>query len=83
MVIGYYVDDTTEWVEVFNDRNPQEWDEKEMLLYKDDIYIRTGVQYMDEGVHRYGSVEVRIEWVEAINMIYALTKVYGEKYFAM
>lgn len=83
MVIGYYVDDTTEWVEVFNDRNPQAWDEKDMLFYKDSIYLRTGVQWMENGKHQCGGVEVQIEWVEAINMIYALAKVYGDKYFAM
>lgn len=84
MVIGYYEDDTTKWVTVFDDSNPQEWDEQEMLLYKDNIYIRMNVNYWDnEGIMRYGSVEVRIEWVEAINMIYALMKVYGDKYFTV
>ena len=84
MVIGYYEDDTTKWVTVFDDSNPQEWDEQEMLLYKDNIYIRMDVSYWDdEGIHRYGSVEVRIEWAEAINMIYTLMKVYGDKYFTV
>lgn len=84
MVIGYYVGDTNKWVTVFDDSNPQAWDEQEMLLYKDDIYIRMDVNYWDdEGIHRYGSVEVRIEWAEAINMIYTLMKVYGDKYFTV
>lgn len=84
MVIGYYEGDTTKWVEVFNDQHPQIWDEQEMLLYKDDIYIRMGVQYIDNNRELMsGCKEVRIEWVEAINMIYALAKVYGDKYFAL
>lgn len=84
MVIGYYEDDTTKWVTVFDDSNPQEWDEQEMLLYKDNIYIRMDVSYWDyEGILRRGSVEVRIEWAEAINMIYTLMKVYGDKYFTI
>ena len=84
MVIGYYEDDTTKWVTVFDDNNPQAWDEQEMLLYKDDIYIRMDVNYLDyEDIHRYGSVEVQIEWAEAINMIYTLMKVYGDKYFTV
>ena len=83
MVIGYYENDTTKWVEVFTDRNPQVWDEQEMILYKDDIYIRMGVQYIDNGKIVAGHKEVRIEWVEAINMIYTLMKVYGDKCFAL
>ena len=84
MVIGYYEDDTTKWVTVFDDSNPQEWDEQEMLLYKDNIYIRMDVCYWDyEGILRRGSVEVRIEWAEAIHMIYTLMKVYGDKYFTI
>ena len=84
MVIGYYEDDTTKWVTVFDDSNPQAWDEQEMLLYKDDIYIRMDVNYLDyEDIHRYGSVEVKIEWAEAINMIHTLMKVYGDKYFTV
>ena len=84
MVIGYYVGDTNKWVTVFDDNNPQAWDEQEMLLYKDDIYIRMDVNYLDyEDIHRYGSVEVQIEWAEAINMIYTLMKVYGDKYFTV
>ena len=83
MIIGYYSADSTIWHEVFNDRDPQAYDAKDMILYKDDIYIRTGVQYMDNGVHRDGYVEVRIDWIEAITIICAMHKVYGDKYFAM
>lgn len=83
MVIGYYEGDTTKWVEVFNDRNPQAWDEQEMVLYKDFIYMRTGVQWMEDGKHQYGGIEVQIEWIEAMNLIYTMEKVYGDKYFAV